>query len=617
MPNSPGPFGWVAPLWRWMGVDHTVIGNGGPLPPPHTGNPGEASDRSIYANLMDGWMKGSVGASLSSFFSEPRTRKELYVLYEKMDMTDMAGSVLDLYAEDATQVDYTSKRALWVTGPDTIVAACEAMLTRLNIHDDLFALTRDVAKYGEIFDRLVYRSGIDGGVRRMISVNPVTIERKEDKEGRLVGYVQQGKKYRNDNSDVSYPWDYAHFRNVGRDRRYPYGTSILNNGIIPWKRAIVYDDWMLGYQIAMHPDRNLILVDGGSASEAEMRATLKSVASRLRRQIIIDPAGTSGKNMAQKYDPWTPMDHIVMAIRGDSRTDVRKISGSGNAIDSTPLKLAMSRFFSACRCPEGFFGLAPGQVTMQPKASLTEQDIRYARAVRRLQASIKTGFRNLCELNLLLLQAPGEYNQLTEAEQKEIPSLDWRRPDNDFKINMAHISFLDELQRLEVEQLRQQVALAMRELSVNSQVFDEYNWISYLLKEVVQIPEEDVDRILRKVDQAEIDNVKAGLLPDGSNPYAAPPPQKAAERADGTLSRGEKLKLSEAISVNPKLRELLSKIHKLERVEEQAAPTRLGLLPDNELIRKGMLNDGLTLEDVEQIVAEESKEQHCRVDLYD
>lgn len=611
MSNSPGPFGWVSNLVRWSGSDVRVDTQQGPLPP-QRGRVEDPTDRDLYSGLIDGWMSSTVGASLSSFFSEPRSRKELYLLFERMDMTDMAGSVLDVYAEEATTIDNDKERAVWFeTQNPAIMAALETMAERLKLEDEITSLTREVCKFGDSFNRLVYQSGLDGGVRRLLPCPPLGVSRDEDKEGRLRGYKQEGKKFRNDHNTTSYPWDFVHFRLPARDRRYPYGTSVLHNGMRPWKEWLVLSDWALGYQLGKHADRNLILLDVGTQSEVEKSDIARRVSQKLKKNLILDPSGTTGRNAQTQANPWTPLEDIVMAVSGDeNKTQVHKLPGSGNALDIAPLKMLEARFYAACRCPQSFFGYGDQQAQpLNPKASLNNQDIRYARNVKRIQKSMLAGLRYISELNLMLMMSPGDRDQLTEAAVKDVrQQLDYRLDGNQFEVRMAKSSFLDELERLEVMTTRQQVALAMMELSNGNPIVDQYEYTAYIFREIVGMPEEEVQRVLRAdLENQHLDNMNAGLLPDGTAPGAKTESQQREARrriADvGDLSKEKKVLLSEAIAKNEKLRDL---IYKGQGIFTEAGPKApyTGVLPACELTEKGFLKDSLTEDDVAGIIAE-------------
>jgi hypothetical protein len=615
--GTPGPFGWVANLMRWSQADRRVGGTTGPLPPSKaSGSAKDGGASALYQGLDEGWYHNAAGAALSSFFSEPRTRKDLYVLFERMDMTDIVGSFLDLVSEDATAIDTETGKRMWSEcSNDALQGATDALLDRLKVEEDCPALARDLAKFGDNYERLVYRSGVSGGVRRMLPVPAVSMTRKEDKEGNLDGYVELNRRHRNGNSEVSYPWDYAHFRVRGRDRRYPYGTSLLHNGIRPWKQFLIFDDWVMAYTTQRHPDRNAVILDIGTASETEAAMAKKGIEQQLRKGIVVDVGAAGGQNMRQQYKGRSVLDDIVIPVRPDSRTDIKKLAGSGNATDVVPLLLAIQRFYSAVRAPKEYFGFSPEgvpTVNLNPKASLTNQDVRYARVVQKLQSATAAGYRYVAELNAMLMASPSG-DKLTEG--LDLRALDVRVLGNSIKIHMAPISFLEELELLSVFETRQQVAIAMLELGLSNPAVDIINWTDYIFREIVRVPDADRSRIIRsELDMENIDNVNAGLLPDGTHPNAKAAQERARhaqvhaqrineEHRHGDISKKDKDLLSEAIMKNPALRDAIILSRRLFEKREVVVP-HTGALPKSELITAGHLADSLTEEDVQGMVQE-------------
>jgi len=1034
--SEPGPLGWVGRLFRWSDADSVDRGQGGPLPPPRA-KVADPSEHELYQGLADGWLHGTVGAALSSFFSEPRTRKELYVLFEKMDMTDVAGAVLDQYAEDATMPDPETGFRIWVESANAaIVEASHALRDRTRLEEEIPGITRDVAKFGDDFERLVYRSGPTGGIMRLLPVPPLMITRREDKEARLEGYLQTGKRFRNDNSEVSYPWDFVHFRRRGRDRRYPYGTSILHNGIRPWKQClaagtlvwtdrgpvpveqtvhgdavychdpdtgetrktrvvaagktgdkelyrvrtqhreivvtadhpmlvrrrdgahvyreakdlrypamlhgamqercadsdylvlprvggatqtvslssykdrlsvrlaspfsgdtagfkdavrelglsasyknahsflkygkalryedyekllrrypledavlyvtgsktpcpvsaatlsfqvdedfarffgfmlgdgwllhagagagfalsvyeernqfyvdlatrlfghaplltppkpgkggvaqvqaqhaglmleaagfvtgfankvmpawayaaplnikraivhgicdadggessggsrlglsnrplieavqmlaqqagfrvsravggngyvgkegphraipamtvpvqraesyrifssppeteaavdyervtsveligfgpvydltvddpvhnfvangvvvhncIIFEDWMLGYTVNRKPDRNIVFLDNGSASEVESVDVTRQFQQKLKRHLIIDPAGLTRRgNISYDHNPLTPMEDFVLPIRGkDNATRIERLSGSGSALDITPIQFVLDKFYAAVRAPKAFFGIDYNSgMPMNMKASLTNQDIRYARNVRHLQTCVKAGLRYLFELNLMLIMSPGDM-QKGVVEPGLVSQLDWRREGGEFTVRMGPISYLEEMERLEVEQLRQQVALAMLEVGANNPAIDIVRWTNYVLREIVRVPEDELEQLLNPdVDSHMANLIRFNLDPATFNkPGTISPPVRESD-----VTRREKQKLGEAINGSPTLRKEIARAARLFR--EADSPVISDFLPDrnNELFKSGYLKDTITEADLVEALSE-------------
>lgn len=498
--NTIPGFGWAMRLVRWNETDRTVVGQDGPLPPPRAKTVGRGQNANLVSPEARGQL-GLMGGTLQQFTGDPQGRVDVYRIVEAMDQTDIPATILDLYAEDATQVDPETKRTVWIKSKNKAMAqAGNDMLARLRIEEEATALTRDVAKYGDDFERLVYKAAEGGnkegaGVLRMLPVDPKEMERKQDAQGKLLGYTQQGRKFKGATSDVSHPWDYVHFRLRGNNRRQPYGTSVLRNAIRPWRQGMILEDWMMRYTVSKHPDRNLYLLDGGNAAETDRAEMARRFKQKLKRTMIVDPAGTSGKNFDYNWNPITPDEDMVMVVSRESKTRIEKMHGSANAADVVPLNMVMDRLFGATRTPRGFVmgsvGAEGDNGGLNMKASLTQQSITYARAVQRVQRAVRTGITYLAELNYTLLMG-------NDPENNEF---DWTQAGNEFSVHMANISFLAELERLEVIQLRQQVGVALADMARDNPAYKASEWTKYILRDIIRVPSTILDEVLRNADE--------------------------------------------------------------------------------------------------------------------
>ena len=63
------------------------------------------------------------------------------------------------------------------------------------------------------------------------------------------------------------PWEIAHFRLLGDDRRLPYGTSVLEKARRVWKQLLLSEDAMLVYRVVRAPERRVFKV-GWSGSQS-------------------------------------------------------------------------------------------------------------------------------------------------------------------------------------------------------------------------------------------------------------------------------------------------------------------------------------------------------------
>jgi hypothetical protein len=654
--DNPAGFGWVARLMRFSRNDVTVRGLDGPLIPQQRKKADGADraddfDQALIFGSANG-MLGLIGGSLQQFFNEPRQRHDLYRIYDMMDKTELPGTVLDLSAEEATHLDVDTQRALWITSEDKeMVRVGEEMLRRLKVEEEITGQARDIAKYGDNFERTVYSAGKGKGVYRLIPQHPTEMMRKENKYGRLEGYTQNGKKFRSQASDISYPWDYVHMRLRGQDRYFGYGTSILKNAIRPWRQLSILEEWQLHYQVSKAPSRNLLLVDVGGSSEVDASEVQRRLRQKLKRHMFVDPAGASGSNLAYQFNAVHPNEDMVMAVRNESKTRIEKFNGSADVIDIAPMMLLIDKFFAAVRAPKGFFGFADPTGQSNIKANLCAQDIKFARRAKAIQMALRVGYTWLLELHYTLQMSGNPEDHTYDFMDKE----------HAFHVHMAAISFLEELERLEVMQIRQQVAMALNDMSRENAAYKSAEWTAWLLRDIIKVPKAELKRVLNNADelraaQTAIMNAKAAnvntppqagiqanikmqqkqldLQKDQMALSAVPQPEEIPEepeesrnadimkriedevgraRADGNqhdgseMTKDDKIMLSEAIKTNPALRDAIHHGAMLFREDGESLEDTGGMiLPDrdNELFKKGLLEDEVTQADIDRAFCE-------------
>jgi hypothetical protein len=460
------------------------------------------------------------------FMSIDQNRISLYNVYDQMDMTDLIGGILDMFAEDSTPVDPRTDRSLWVESKNKMLEGeANQLLVDLAFEEDLTALARDIAKYGDSFDRLVYTQG--EGVLAAHSVHPRLVHRREDKVRKLLGFSQDGKKFRRQTSILSWPWDYVHYRLRGRNRDNLYGTSFLYNLIRVWRQLVIAEDYALLYQISRHPDRNLFMIDIGSMDEAEGQRVVRRFKEALRYQLHRDP---KRGNYDYRFNPITPIEDMFLGVRPNSGTKVEKLSGSTNYSDSSNLMYYVNKLFATSRVPKTTFGYE-GTDVYNPKQSVTNQDIRYAKNAVKLQKAIKWGIRRTIETHFVVR---GTFNlqEREVAERRKIIEEAFRRGGNyDFMVKMAPVSYLEELQRLELDQTRWQVTDAMLQSARDHVAFDARSWVAFILKNYARIPDSQLEKVLVKLEKAQD---REGYWYGGHGEM--PPDQKQAMKAQSAAT---------------------------------------------------------------------------------
>ena len=499
------------------------------------------------------------------------SRVERYRIFDDMDSFGLVSAILDVYAEEVTQPDYDKGRSVWIESANQkLVSAGEECLRNCQMEDRLMSLTRRIAKYGDEFRRLIYKTG--QGVVGWKTTPVRTMHRVEDKYSRLIGFRQDGQKYRGEKGRaVSWPWDYVHFRLLGKDDAEGYGTALLEAMFRPWRQLALVEDSILLYRLRRAPDRNIIFVDVGNMADHEAMEYVNAWRKRFRKHEFIDPASPQYR---KQYNPLTPIEDVFMPQRGDVNNNrVEQLTGSGNVGEVYDLEYYRDKFFGSAKVPKAYFGF---EGDINAKATLLQQDVRFARSCKRLRKSAIYGLRQLLEIHYTLLPT-----------NPEDTAHDFRTSDgkmDKFLVQMSPIAYLDEFERLELVQLRFQVVDAMANLAQTLQI-DPKVWALYILQHYAKLPEEVVQKLVVKTQpsgaegesltQKERQQILETHGPAVLNQIMEP----MGREGYYSLSRKEEQMIAEAIHQSPKLRKVIGDIAEYCIEDQEAFQTDPSVLP--------------------------------------
>lgn len=449
-------------------------------------------------------------------------RPRAYQIYDMMAQFDLVASVLEAYAEDATQLDQTTGRTMWIeTSDKALQQKLTVALDNLKLEERLPSIAYNLAKRGDHFRRLAYKSG--EGVLGWRVQPAANVSRMEDKYDRLVGFKQTHMKFRTGNSsEISWPWDYMHFRLLGRSEDSLYGSSMLDPMFRPWRQMVLTEDAALQYRLQRSPDRYAVWVDVGQQPPERQASVLNRWRARFSRREYVDPA--SGQYQ-QKWNPLAPLENLFLPLAQDQTTRIDTLPGGGDMGQMFDLDYYLNKFFGASRAPKAYFGF---EGDINAKATLSQQDVRFARGVKRLQRSLMTTVRTALDVHLALVDGPDKRS-------------------DDWLVKMTPPSYLDELDRLDLLRSRTEIADILLRQGDQMRV-DPKVWSLYVMVHYLRIPADVVYRATRKF-------VPAGTPDDGVETGAAP--------AESLMSSGD-LEMLDRMWQGGVGKEVLQEIAKIE-----------------------------------------------------
>lgn len=318
--------------------------------------------------------------SMNSNYMANQNRTERYVDSDQMEYTPEIASALDIYADEMTTSSQLNQMLNIHCPNEEIKAILQTLYNDvLNVDFNLFGWARTMCKYGDFFLYL----DIDEtyGIKHAIGLPPNEIERLEGEDKTNPNYVQfqwnaAGMTFEN--------WQLAHFRILGNDKYYPYGTSVLEPARRIWRQLTLMEDAMMAYRIVRAPARKAFYVDVGNIPPQEVEQYMQKVITSMKRNQVVNPE--TGR-VDLRYNPMSIEEDYYIPTRGDKKfATIESVAGQDRAHDIDDVKYLRDKLFSALKVPASY--LTQGEGGTEDKTTLAQKDVRFARTVQRLQRSI-------------------------------------------------------------------------------------------------------------------------------------------------------------------------------------------------------------------------------------
>lgn len=404
-------------------------------------------------------LAGADGTTFKDMWTLASDRLGIYKEVDEMDQDDVCSGALDLLAEDAAQVDLHTNRTLWVESEnEDIQNIGQRLLDNIEAEDNVFPIVREVCKYGDSFSEIIQSIGVNdvpGNIVRLCAVAPQNIHRFDDEHARLRGFTIGIDPTKVNDDSISLPWEYLHFRLLGKDRISSYGTSILAPARRVYRRLKMMEDALAIYRIKRTPDRLVFKIRGLDGLSPEDRYRIfNEFRQMLRKKMYHDPATGMVKS---EIDPMNVDEDFFV---DEEALSIEKLPGSQTVGHVLDVEYMRKRFFGCLKIPPDYLGFSEAKGGFVGQSPLSYQDVQFARGVKRIQRATLIGFTRLLQIELCWA------------------GIDPLDPSNDFKMMMVPVSFLDELQVAELLQLKAKILGILQEiaksLSIDYQTFIPY-----------------------------------------------------------------------------------------------------------------------------------------------
>jgi hypothetical protein len=379
-------------------------------------------------------------------------RALLFSLYDEMELDPTIYSFLEQLSEDATQRDPRRGVVVWCEARDKDVEkTVNSMLAQTGLSDEMpQPIIRAIAKYGEDFE------------------HPATISRLHDEYGRLRGFTPyqtedlynygvQSSKAKNIEL-MSLPYDFLHFRRLGRAVTRTYGTSMLYGARRVWRQVQMMEDKIALMRMLRNVDRYKHKVDVTGLGPVDADMKLEKYRRSVKRDFNFAP---DQLDFASVYALIAENEDIFLQLRKDDQTDVEVLPGTKGLDDLRDLEMFMDRMFGALRAPKSYFGY---EGTANFERSPSQQDVRFARQAGTLQRVFLAEVTRLAMIDLYL------------------KGIDPLMEENIFSLYMVPPSNLEEMYRLETLDARVRSLESLARIG-NTINVDEVSWLEIVLTE--------------------------------------------------------------------------------------------------------------------------------------
>ena len=488
-------------------------------------------------------------------------RCERYDTYDAMDEMSDVATVLDAYAEDATQVNKESESVVWVEGDSReTVDELTNLFNTIGVEEWIEGCTRDTGKLGDDFARVI--GSPEQGITSLEWQDPRDVERIENIDGILLGfeYTRSLGEYKKNLAEdettlpTYKPWDFIHFR-IYKQKRLPqekhrniYGTSLLWASDRIAKQIKILDDLLMIVRLTKSLDRRIYYVPTGRSPVEEEVRILKKWRRALKRKSYMDPV--SGR-FDSKFNPYAfTEDEFWPSHEGDN-AKVETIPGMGNVGEQVDIDHFRDKFYGSLRAPKAFFGY---EGDVNAKSTLSTQSIKWARAVGSLQKAIRQGLTRIAQVHLA-------YKGIdTDADK--------------FRVLMVAPSVLELIDRLESWQQIIDVAERMSVLG-DTLSLNKFEWTKYILENVLWLSKQDTKMFLSELEQEALSpSVNTDELPtDDTDDQTVEPDDTEVEPSN-----------IESESKESRLLEIDRVISRMAGIQPKIAGARLSELPDRKVI---------------------------------
>jgi len=432
-------------------------------------------------------------------------KEKLYDVFEEMDReSPELSSALDIYADNACQSDNDWEPVIKIdTTNDTVKKLLTDFIDMVKLNDNVWTIARNLVKFGEDYEELVLDKALKP--RRIKNLKGKFMVRNEDEFQRLreEAFLQKSESDMTRTVATFKKWQITHFRMTkNRTKKYGVEGSILFPAIKVYRQLSMMEDSMVIARLSRAPMKYAYMIDVEGMDAETAKKHVDEVKKSLKKRRTVD-AKTGKQDL--KYNPLSAEEDIFMGTTQKGKADVKVLQGDNNISNIKDVYYFQRKLFSTTKVPKAYLGL---EEDVNAKGTVTEQEIQFARTVRRVQMTIIAGLKEMFDTVLILEGISPTTNM--------------------YRIILPAISMVDELRKWQARLVKMQVAtLYKQNFMVNTE---------YLMRVFLNMTDDEIQEVMNNQDQMMADLLKAQV--DLAKNTASAPQQNANSGGGGVKSMG-------------------------------------------------------------------------------
>ena len=321
--------------------------------------------------------------------------------YNMMDSDAVISSALDIYADECT-TPHEDGRILKISSKNSSTKKILEELYYDIINSEFWMWTwiRGMCKYGDYFLQLTLEE--DRGVvdASTLPVNGVTREEKLNDRGisEVEFKVEGAGGHTRPGDDTEYhPWEICHFRLLGDDAFLPYGKAVINPARRVFKQLEMLEDSMLVYRVTRAAERRVYYIEVGNLNPNEVESYVNRIRDQFKRIPVVNR--TNG-TYDLRYNPASADEDFFIPVRSGEGSKIESLPGAQNLGDIEDIEYIQKKLFAALKIPKSFLTY---EEEIAAKATLSQEDIRFARTIQRVQKIFLAELSKIGIIHLVVL----------------------------------------------------------------------------------------------------------------------------------------------------------------------------------------------------------------------